>query len=357
MSDEQLFLEIETLIRRDPARRGLIGSDGNGPGRGELTRSAHLFSKSSELTGVLLITGFFIPDSEYNIAKSPRSNEMRKTPGGNAETDGPLGTVVLADVLANLGVPTTVVTDSLCEAVVQAACSSGSDQNLEILVCPNSHQEAAAWRTSILKRPEIRQISHFVAIERVGPSYPDAKAKSREPVEVSEQRIESPLLTDWQPGHCSNMRGESIDEFSADLHLLIESAKAMNPNIKFIGVGDGGNELGMGRFSRDELLTRITGPNAHRIPCRISADATIVAGISNWGAYALAAAIAVKHDRVDLLERHTAESQQRLLERIVEDAGAVDGVTRRNEPTVDGLPFLTQIQPWIAIRERLGLRP
>ena len=357
MSDEQLISEIETLIRRDPARRGLIGSDGNGPGRGELARAAQLFSKSSDLTGVVLITGFFIPDTGYSNARSPCSNEMCMAQRGNAETDGPPGTAVLADVLASLGVPTTVVTDSLCEAVVRAACSSGSDQDPKILVCPNSLQEAGVWRTSILGRPETRQISHVVAIERVGPGYPDEKATSSEPVAACEQQVESSPLTDWQPGHCSNMRGESIDEFSADLHLLIESAKAINPKIKFIGVGDGGNELGMGRFSRDELLTRITGPNAHRIPCRISADATIVAGVSNWGAYALAAAIAVQHDRVDLLERHTAESQQRLIERIVEDAGAVDGVTRRSEPTVDGLPFLTQIQPWIAIRKRLGLRP
>jgi D-glutamate cyclase len=357
MPDVRLISEIETLIRRDPARRGLIGSDGNGPGQGELARAAHRFSKISELTGAALITGFFIPDTEYNGAKSPRSHATSKTRRGNAETDGPPGTVVLADVLASLGVLTTVVTDSLCEPVVRAACSTGSAQNLEILVSPNGHQEAGAWRTSILERPEIRQISHFVAIERVGPGYADATATTSELAAKTGQRVESAALNDWRPGHCSNMRGESIDEFSADLHLLIESAKARNPNVKFIGIGDGGNELGMGRFPRDELISRITGSNAHRIPCRISADATIVAGVSNWGAYALAAAIAVQHDRVDLLAHHTAESQQRLLERIVEDAGAVDGVTRRNEPTVDGLPFLTQIQPWIAIRKRLGLRP
>ena len=153
------------------------------------------------------------------------------------------------------------------------------------------------------------------------------------------------------------MRGESIDAFSADLHLLIESAKTRTPNLRLVGIGDGGNEIGMGRFPRDELVPRITSSTPHRIPCRISADATIVAGVSNWGAYALAAAIAVQHGRVDLLERHSVAAQQQLLERMVAAAGAVDGVTRQNEPTVDGLPFLTQIQPWIAIRKRLGLNP
>ena len=40
---------------------------------------------------------------------------------------------------------------------------------------------------------------------------------------------------------------------------------------------------------------------------------------------------------------------------MVEHGPAVDGVTRRREATVDGLPFLTYIQPWAAIRAKLGL--
>ena len=80
-----------------------------------------------------------------------------------------------------------------------------------------------------------------------------------------------------------------------------------------------------------------------------------MAGISNWGAYALAASIALLHDRVDLMERHTEESQRLILETIVNEAGAVDGVTQRQQATVDGVPFLTGIQPWSAIRRQLGL--
>ncbi len=34
---------------------------------------------------------------------------------------------------------------------------------------------------------------------------------------------------------------------------------------------------------------------------------------------------------------------------------AVDGVTRRREATVDGLMFGNYIQPWAAIRAKLGL--
>jgi hypothetical protein len=34
---------------------------------------------------------------------------------------------------------------------------------------------------------------------------------------------------------------------------------------------------------------------------------------------------------------------------------AVDGVTRKREATIDGLPFETYIQPWDGIRRLLGI--
>jgi len=355
MPHHKLISEFETIIRRDPARRGLIGSDNNGPGRGELAKAADIFGPDSMITGVGLVTGFFIPDSLKS--KIATHHGSPKTYNGHAETDGPPGTVVLADVLANLRIPTTIITDQVCEPVVKAACNAVDNLNTRILASPIDRQHAAVWRTHVLSTMPIMQISHFIAIERVGPGYTDAEPVRNQPVPSIDREKQQTRSSTWQPGHCCNMRGESIDAFSADLHLLIESAKTRIPNLRLVGIGDGGNEIGMGRFPRDELVPRITSSTPHRIPCRISADATIVAGVSNWGAYALAAAIAVQHDRVDLLERHSVTAQQQLLERIVAEAGAVDGVTRQNEPTVDGLPFLTQIQPWIAIRKRLGLNP
>jgi D-glutamate cyclase len=354
MSKQRLISEIERLIRRDPARRGLIGADGNGPGEGELAAASELFLGAA--SGACLITGFFIPAISPGESGSSSLDPGVEGEFGNAETDGPPGTVVLADVLVGLGVPVTVITDELCESVVRSACSAGIDHEVNILVSPIEPNAAATWRTDILNRDEFQQLSHIVAIERVGPGHTVASLETSELSAVgfsTQGESNTPVLS----GHCCNMRGENIDRFSADLHLLVESVKMQKPTVRLIGVGDGGNEIGMGRFPWSELRTRIPGPNADRIPCRIAADSTIVAGVSNWGAYALAAAIAVQHDRLDLLERHTAHSQQLLIEKIVSEAEAVDGVTRRNEPTVDGLPFVTQIQPWIAIRQRLGLQP
>lgn len=350
---ERLISEIETLIRRDPARRGLIGADGDGPGKGELARAATILAESP--TAVGLITGFFVPQrnrldgTTEQQAAPPQPHPLSR---GNAETDGPPGTAMLADVLTELNIPVTVITDELCEPVVRSACTESAISRYEIIASPARVHDAAEWRAQLLRKPSFQNISHFIAIERVGPGHTTVTS-------TSSQKTENRNIAGdpWQPGHCCNMRGESIEAFSANIHLLVEAAVSANPGARVIGIGDGGNEIGMGRFSWEELRARLSGPHADRVPCRTPADATIVAGVSNWGAYALASALAIHHERIDLLNRHSADAQQQLLKRIVQEAGAVDGVTRKRQATVDGLPFLTQIQPWIAIRERLGITP
>jgi hypothetical protein len=117
-----------------------------------------------------------------------------------------------------------------------------------------------------------------------------------------------------------------------------------------IGIGDGGNEIGMGAFNWAALHPLIAGQHGRRIACRIATDWTIIAGTSNWGAFALAAAVTCLRGRPDVLAPWTAERHRKLLAVVVNDGPAVDGVTREQSATVDGLPFLTYIQPWETIR-------
>ena len=155
--------------------------------------------------------------------------------------------------------------------------------------------------------------------------------------------------------HCHNMRGKVIDEYSADMHLLFEELPDHRPECKTIGIGDGGNEIGMGAIPWEDLSRRLTGEQAGRVPCRIATDWNIIAGTSNWGGYALAAATLLLRGQQRLLQPWDREQQLRVLEQLVEKGPAVDGVTGRREPTVDGIPFLTYIQPWEGIRRLVGL--
>jgi hypothetical protein len=121
-----------------------------------------------------------------------------------------------------------------------------------------------------------------------------------------------------------------------------------------VGIGDGGNELGMGSFPWRVLCRAIARGPAGRIACRIPADFTLLAGVSNWGGYALALAVCALRDRWDLAKPWDEASQVRLIETLVEEAGSVDGVTRRPEPTVDGVPPAEYLGVLSDLRGALG---
>jgi hypothetical protein len=49
------------------------------------------------------------------------------------------------------------------------------------------------------------------------------------------------------------------------------------------------------------------------------------------------------------------ESQRALIETLVREGGAVDGVSRRREATVDGLPLETYLQILAGVRQLCGV--
>jgi hypothetical protein len=150
------------------------------------------------------------------------------------------------------------------------------------------------------------------------------------------------------------MLGVPLDEHVSPTHRLFELITEHNLAIKTIAIGDGGNELGMGRFLWEDLVAAIaTGP-AGKIACRVAADIAILAGTSNWGGYALALAVAYLRGQRLASPWLQPDGQQRLLESLVA-AGAVDGLTRLAEPTVDGLPpedYLNALADMLNLLER-----
>jgi hypothetical protein len=269
---------IEAVVCRDVGRKTQALIDAS---RGELGQAAEALGGARS---VGLITGFFVPRGE--------------TPA--AETDGPVGTALLAASLAACGVPTRIAVDTPCEAAVRAAIdASGGGVAVDVVGLddrPGIAKIAQAWQAA--------GVSHAVAIERCGPS-PDGRPR--------------------------NMRGADVSPWTAPLdELFMAHAWAR------IGVGDGGNEIGMGRLPK-ELIAR-TVPNGAQIACVTDCDHLVVAGVSNWGAYGLIAALAVvRPDWAPILDRFlTAEQDGVVTRATVEKAGAIDGVTARREATVDG---------------------
>jgi len=101
---------------------------------------------------------------------------------------------------------------------------------------------------------------------------------------------------------------------------------------------DGGNEIGSGVV--EEEVRKVTPyGNACQCPCKsgnaccISADVSIPAGSSNWAAYGVAAMLGFLLKKPDLIQ--DANTERRMLEACVM-TGAVDGITFRPVPMVDG---------------------
>ena len=69
-------------------------------------------------------------------------------------------------------------------------------------------------------------------------------------------------------------------------NLLISAKK--DGRIATSSIGDGGNELGMGKVM--ENVVKFV-KNGECIACNVSSDYLITAGVSNWGGYALAVAL------------------------------------------------------------------
>jgi hypothetical protein len=127
-------------------------------------------------------------------------------------------------------------------------------------------------------------------------------------------------------GDYLNARGVSVKDWNRPIDELFLGRRRPVT----VGVGDGGNEIGMGRV-RARLARE--GRLMARIASVVSVDHLVVAGVSNWGAYGIVAHLA-RLTGQSLL--HTPGEERALIEACVA-AGAVDGITRRRERTVDGM--------------------
>jgi D-glutamate cyclase len=138
-----------------------------------------------------------------------------------------------------------------------------------------------------------------------------------------------------QEGDYLNARGQSVAAWNRPLDAMFLRARPpsghrLQQRPVTVGVGDGGNEIGMGSV-RARLVRE--GPLMARIASVVPVDELVVAGVSNWGAYGIVAQIGRLTGRRLL---HAPDDERKMIDACVA-AGAVDGLTRRAEPTVDAL--------------------
>jgi len=348
------WIEIESLLAHDPAGRGIAGLSISTPGA---TSALELTARSlaSDCRAVAIVTGFAIPHAE-----SPA-----------AETDGPPGAIYLAKALSELGIEVTLISDEFGTPLLEMGCDhwglaresvrccpfepGGPDSEARRFNAPGLNQVTDAWIDEFLTHGPGRSLTHLISIERVGPSHtPDSIAAQRRagPTPMSEFERDVPLDA---RDVCHNMHGLPINAYTAKTHRLFEEVAARRLPIVTIGIGDGGNEIGMGSVPWETMKRAIANGPGGRIACRIATDHLLAVGVSNWGGYALATLTACLWERPEVIEPLSADAVRRLIELLVSKAGAIDGVTRQRQATVDGLPLDAYLQVLREIRRLCGV--
>ena len=207
---------------------------------------------------------------------------------GRPETDGPPGAIAIGDALQGLGRRVAYVTDHHSAPAMRAWLGGRAEVvEFPIMDTAGSRRETGV----ILERVRPRLV---ISIERCGRTGSDTYL---------------------------NMRYRDITEHTARLDYLFEAG------IPSVGIGDGGNEIGMGNLA-EVIPTVATLPPD---PAVTRVDRLILASVSNWGGYGLVAALSRLAGR-NLLP--SPEADRRLITHLV-DRGAVDGTSGESKYYVD----------------------
>ncbi|ASJ06653.1 DUF4392 domain-containing protein [Thermococcus pacificus] len=197
-------------------------------------------------------------------------------PDMTPETDGPPGALALAKAVQSLG------------------------GRAEVLTYPEVGKALERFGVKLAEKPELGNYSLVIAVETPGRAA-DGKYYSMSGLEITRETF------DW---------------------AVIEAQKLGIPTI---GIGDGGNEAGMGKIRK--LVERHV-PHGERIASVVEVEELVLSAVSNWGAYGLLAEASVELGRNLLADWDEEKAVKAMM-----NAGLIDGVSKKLAPTVDGIPL------------------
>uniref|UniRef100_F7G523 D-glutamate cyclase, mitochondrial n=1 Tax=Monodelphis domestica TaxID=13616 RepID=F7G523_MONDO len=241
-SSVQKIRELESIIAIDPGNRGI----------------KHLFNKDellkaslslSHAHSVLITTGF-----PTHFSHDPPE-----------ENDGPPGAIALAAILQALEKEVAIVVDERAMNLHKKIIEDSVNQGVLKTTIPLLSYQGGDTRSALMflckdGDPKSPRFDHLVAIERSGRA---------------------------ADGNYYNARKINIKHLVDPIDDLFLAAQKI-PGISSTGVGDGGNELGMGKV---KTAVKKHIKNGDVIACDVAADFAVIAGVSNWGGYALACAL------------------------------------------------------------------
>lgn len=274
-----------------------------------LVAARHLLDRVHPGSTVMIATGFIIQSC------------------GKPETDGPVGAASLARAI-DIGLkatPVFVTEDSITEMMAATALGAGLHPWDPATAREGTHRaiiEGFPTNDSEAREMAFRMLDHYrpsalIAIERPG----------------------------WNRNHVHHSGGGfDISRFTAKIDYLFEEAKARG--ILTIGIGDLGNEVGMG-YIMNSIIEHVPHGAVCQCPCgggiaaAFEPDLGIFANISNWGAYGIEACLAALLGEPEVL--HDGATEYRIIHEAVR-GGAIDPVSGMSRPYVDGTPTEINMQ-------------
>ena len=268
-----------------------------------LTAASRLRDALNARDRVLMLTGFIVPP--WNVG----------------ETDGLTGTIVLGRALE---VAFNVQPVIVCEPEIFPPLEAGfraagmlvfysfddaRDLPHSVVLLPFPKEENAA-RAEATRLADVIHPTACVAVERPG----------RNP-----------------EGQYHFAMGRNVTEWIAPVDFLYE--EVMQRGVLTVAVGDFGNELGMGTIGETIRAETPAGadcgcPCGAGIACMIGSDIPVACSVSDWGAYAIAAALSYLTGNSFAFP--SGPFYQRILEATVV-GGCIDGTSTYAIPHLDGV--------------------
>jgi hypothetical protein len=333
-SSHSVLDSIEAIIQEDVGARGLRSD----PSENLITATAGDFHEAARSLAAIdrgtigVLTGFFIPTAT--------------PPCG--ETDGPLGAVFLARALTPLGYRVLIYTDGYCVRAVNAGLdAAGLTSNVRVTELPPTFGPVEA--RGIVAAAGL---THLLALERVGPGHTAESIRGQSDAAPGLLEEFVAEVSEPERDRMRTMRGLDITKLMSPGHLLVEAANVPHSGITTIGIGDGGNEIGMGKIPWRVIRKNIA--KGGLIACRIPTQHLIVCGISNWGAYGLGVAVNLLRGKNNLEGLLAEATEANILQTMVVQGPLVDGVLGKQALSVDGLPFDRYIAPFQRFRDLVG---
>lgn len=207
----------------------------------------------------------------------------------------------------------------LCRALVLAFGAK------PVIVCPRANYEAVRQLAACVglhlreDMEELREIPVsmgvicFTGDAALAPKQADEIIARDHPAAVIS--VECPGAN--EKGVYHNATGLDVTELEAKQDVLFEKLQAMG--VLNIAIGDLGNEIGMGAIRQTlEHYIPYAAPGACRCGCcggiavKTKADNIITATVSDWGCYAMIAALAYLKENPDIM--HTPELEKQTME-------------------------------------------